>query len=161
LLRFDNNKPFSTGACRFQCKPSNERETSPRILIPIEVSGQETRAVLDTGGLYFICSASFARFVGLVLSDGVGNETLNIRGTKIRGELYRIPIKLVAEEHYGCSIEFEVTAFIYEDELDYPMFLGWTSCMERIQFAIQPFTEVSGEDGGLFHFGSVDEPITV
>ncbi len=159
MLRFEDNQPFSTGACRFEYKPAHECETNPRILIPIEISGLPTRAVLDTGGLYFICSASFAREMNIDLSGGLGKEQIRIRHGLLNGELYRIRITFLAEESHGNSLELEVTAFIYEEELNYPLFLGWYGCMERLQFAIQPFTEACGDSGGIFYFGSSDEPL--
>ncbi len=50
-LYFEDGQTFSQGACTYLYRPATEAEKTPRILVPVQIEGIETQAMLDTGGV--------------------------------------------------------------------------------------------------------------
>ena len=152
LLQFTNGRPFAQGCCGFLYRPATERETTPRIILTVQISGIETQAALDTGGVYLVCDPEVADLLDLDPSSGVGSDSLGIRGRKVSGTLYRLPLRLVPDE--GRGLELEVTAFVpslepYET-WGLPSFMGLSGCLERLRFAVDPATDT-------FYFGAMEQ----
>jgi hypothetical protein len=147
-LIFEHGGPFSQGACPYQHRPISEEETTNRILLDVEIDGQETQAVVDTGGVWLVCDPEIAAVLGLDPQDGADCPRLWIRGESFRGTLHRLPLTLLATE--GHSLRLEGTAFVPEPESHqrwrWPSFLGFHGCLERIHFAVDTSTRT-------FYFG--------
>jgi len=148
LLRFENEDPFAQGRCTYEYRPASEREDTPRIIVPVQIEGIATRAIIDTGGVYLICDPEIAEFLTLDPTESLGTETLGIRGMRYAGNLYRLLLGLMATE--GEELQVEVTAFVPQlaisDEWALPSFLGLQGCLERLRFAVDPSHET-------FYFG--------
>jgi hypothetical protein len=148
LLYDSDGNTFFQGVSSFTIQPvppSNPRAL--RIVVPVGLEGNYTQAVVDTGGIYFICNADLASLLAVDLSAAVGKDTIFIRGKHVSGHLYRFTLELVAT-HAGNSITLEATTFVPDEptEWDLPPYIGFHGCLERFRFAVDPGTE-------LFYFG--------
>lgn len=150
LLCFEDGTPFAQGVCAYEHRPASEQEDTTRIIVPIQIEGVATRAIMDTGGVYLICDPEIAEFLALDLAESLGIETLGIRGVRYTGNLYRLSLGLMATE--GEGLQVEVTAFVPQlvtsDAWVLPSFLGLQGCLERLRFAVDPSTD-------RFYFGSI------
>ncbi len=150
LLCFEDGTPFAQGGCAYENRPASEQENTPRIIVPVQIEGVATRAILDTGGVYLVCDPETAEFLALDPAQSLGTETLGIRGMRYAGNLYRLSLGLMATE--GVGLQVEVTAFVPQlvtsDAWVLPSFLGLQGCLERLRFAIDPSTDT-------FYFGSI------
>lgn len=148
VLQFADGRSFATGACSYWDQRSSKRAETPRIVVGIRVSGSQTQAVVDTGGVYLVCDPEIPDLLGLDPSARLGVATLVIRGYRYVGDLQRLPITLLAEQ--GKSIELKVTAFVPhlapDQEWQFPSFLGLQGCLERLRFAVDP-------SSNIFYFG--------
>ena len=117
-----------------------------RIMVPVAIEGNYVQAVLDTGGMYFMCDSDLVSLSGDDLSDWEGEDVVRVRGHTIAGSLYRLKLQLLATE--GNSVEVEVTAFVPNAPHEWPLppYMGFQGCLERFRFAID------GE-ADLFYFG--------
>ncbi|MFB0536973.1 MAG: hypothetical protein ACETWR_18565 [Anaerolineae bacterium] len=148
MLRFEDGRLFSQGACTFSYRPATEQDTTPRIMIGVQIEGLYTETAVDTGGVYLVCDPEIVDLLKLDPSSGLGTDKLQIRGFEVGGTLHRVSLTLLAQE--GQSLELEVTAFVphpQPNELwNLPPFMGLTGCLERLRFAVDPGTNV-------FYFG--------
>lgn len=152
LLCFEDGNPFAQGGCAYENRPASEQENTPRIIVPVQIEGVATRAILDTGGVYLVCNPEIAEFLALDPAQSLGTEMLGIRGMRYAGNLYRLSLGLMATE--GEGLQVEVTAFVPQlvmsDVWVLPSFLGLQGCLERLRFAVDPSTDT-------FYFGSIHE----
>jgi hypothetical protein len=152
LLQFTDGQPFAQGCCGFLYRPATERDTTPRIILTVQISGIETQTALDTGGVYLVCDPEIADLLNLDPSSGVGTDTLGIREWKGSGTLYRLPLMLVSDE--GRGLELEVTAFVPSlqpgETWRLPSYMGLSGCLERLRFAVDPATDT-------FYFGAMEQ----
>ena len=51
-LIFANGESFATGALQYSYGPATAGETTNRIIMPVEIEGVSTNAVVDTGAPY-------------------------------------------------------------------------------------------------------------
>lgn len=152
LLRFANGQTFASGATSYGYEPVTASEHAPRVILSVLLSELQVSAYIDTGGINFLCSPGVAAEIDLRPEDSIGSLRLLFRGTIYLGHLHRIPLTLQADE--GSSLTIEVTAFVpqlppgatWPDE--FPCVLGMSGCLERIRFAIDPFTDT-------FYFGEL------
>lgn len=147
-LHFEDGSPFARGSCRYEYRPASEREDTPRIIIPVQIEGVATRAIMDTGGVYLVCDPAIGEFLALDAAESLGTDRLGIRGKSYPGNLYRLLLGLMASE--GGELQVEVTAFVpvleTGDEWVLPSFLGLQGCLERLRFAVDPAQDA-------FYFG--------
>jgi len=145
-LYFSDGEPFSDGAGPYTCRPATSQDNTDRIFITIAIEGQQTQAVLDTGGVYLICDPELAEFLDLDPAAALDKITIRVRGTAYRGSLYRVQVSIPAQE--GKSVLFEATAFVPDPEPSWPLptYLGWHGCLERFRFAVDPTQD-------MFYFG--------
>jgi hypothetical protein len=141
MLLFSDQSSFSTGRMTCDIRPiSGSYDDSNRLFIQIAIEGVLTRAVIDTGGVYLVVEPNVAQELTLDSQIRIGNTTLSIRGNKITGSLYRINMRLPAEE--GEDLVQEVTAFIpdatVENWGELPTYMGLMSCLEFLKFAVDP-----------------------
>ena len=149
LLFFANGETFATGALPFKYVPATETETTNRIVMPVEVQGIRTWAVVDTGAPYVICAPKVAADAGIDPASALKKDRMLIRQMRLDGFVYRLNIRLVAK--YGEDLNVDATVFVPEVEEfwgDFPSFIGLAGFLERIRFAIDPNTDT-------FYFGQV------
>lgn len=148
VLQFADGRPFATGACPYWDQPPSGHTATPRITIIVEADDFETQAVVDTGGVYFVCDPEILNILNLDPSKGFEVPPLRIGIDKYRGNLHRLAITLLAEK--GESLELEVAAFIPcldpGQEWKKSPFLGLLGCLEFLRFAVDPGTNT-------FYFG--------
>jgi predicted aspartyl protease len=150
VLRFADGRAFATGACPYLDWFSPERRETARIFISVSIGESQTQAMVDTGGVYFVCDPEVAELLDLD-TPSLGNATLLIRGDRCEGSLHRHTVSIVAE--LGESFEQEVTLFVprlaYGQEWHLPSILGLQGCLEFLRFAVDPATNT-------FYFGRLD-----
>jgi hypothetical protein len=146
LLTLSNGEHFAMGAAIYDYNSLPGSDTSARLILQVWVEGQKTSAILDTGAPYLVCSPNLARLVEFDPAASLSQYELLIRGYWIKGNLHRANLTLPASE--GESLSLDVTAFVPDpDELfNFPSFLGWSSCLEWIRFAVDP-------SSSTFYFG--------
>jgi hypothetical protein len=148
MLLFDNGDSFSIGSAPYVYEPASKDETSPRIILFIKIGEINTRAFIDTGGVYLFCPTEIADQLNLDPSQGIPVPDLRWRGVRFSGSLYRLPLTLLANE--GESLIIEATAFVphtdTERSVDFPCILGMSGCLERLRFAVDPASDT-------FYFG--------
>lgn len=153
LLRFDNGDPYATGATPYGYGPATNQEITPRIIITVSINDFKTSAFVDTGGI-FIITPEVALHLGLDAKTGISTPNLGWRGSSLPGVLHRVSLTLQADE--GHPLTIEATAFVpqlspYDSwPGDFPCILGMSGCLERLRFAVDPFTDT-------FYFGELSE----
>lgn len=150
MLRFGDDRLFTTGKTPYRYAPISEEDSSLRIIVSVQVQGIDTEAVIDTGGIYFICSDQLMDALDLEIAS-MERIRMLIRGHWIWGVLTRLSLTLPAE--HGEDLLLDVTAFVPDHDpdriWDIPSFLGMQGCLEHIRLAIDPGKEA-------FYFGPVD-----
>ena len=82
---------FPTGSVNYIYGPAHEQDKSSRIILQVEIEGLKTLAVLDTGGIYLVCSPEIGRALKLdpysrqgsiAMSNIVQLREENHKGTK-------------------------------------------------------------------------------
>lgn len=148
-LQFENGDPFTTGATSYDYRPATSKEPHERVIIRILISGIKTSAMLDTGGVFFVCTPEIGEVLGL--TQGAPTDKIRIRDHSVNGSLHSIELELVADD--GASFTLTVTAFVphlqpgEEWFEEFPCVLGLYGCLERLRFAVDPMTKT-------FHFGT-------
>lgn len=149
LLYFANGETFASGALGYEYAPITETESTNRIVFEVEIQDIPTRAVLDTGAPYVICSPKVASEAGVEPSAALERKIMLIRGMRLSGFVVRLNVKLVAQE--GNDLDVDATVFIPDSEEawgDFPSFIGLSGFLERIRFALDPHTDT-------FYFGEL------
>lgn len=137
FLSLDSGEPFATGVAEYTYRPATEREDLPRVILPIEIEGIATLAVLDTAAPYVVCVPEIAQQLSLSPEDSTGDMKLQVRGDTVSGHLYRLRLRFVASQ--GQSLDVEATAFVPDaDWGPWPCFIGLSGCLERMRFALDP-----------------------
>jgi len=157
MLNFASGEPFSTGMVECELREVNSgREDNIRIFLSIQVEGVQTRAVLDTGGVYCILDPTIATVIGFDPDGAIRSTNVSIRGQSYSGNLYRANLEIIAQ--IGNTLRQEVTVFVPDAEIEdwrgrgLPTFLGLTGCLEFIRFALDPLSE-------SFYFGPTEMEI--
>ncbi len=144
-LTLPDGERFATGSVAYQYRPATTHETTPRIILTVEIDGILTEAMVDTGGVYLFCNPHIARCLSLAPTEAMsGIQSILFRGVFVHGRLYRLALTLLADE--GENLTMQVTAFVpelEEDESwgDLPCILGLYGCLERTRFAVDPDAE--------------------
>ncbi len=123
-------------------------EPLPRVYVKFQPSGTDTYhlALLDTGGHFCILSEEVAATVREKLIQGLGEVRLLTSQGRIRGELFKHDIELVADE--GQNLVIEATVFVSSD-WKRPSVLGYAGVVDRAQIALAP------QNNG-FYFGPLE-----
>ena len=149
-LTLPDGERFATGSVTYQYRPATTHETTPRIILAVEIDGIITEAVVDTGGVYLFCNPHIARRLPLAPTEAMsGIQSILFRGVFVHGRLYRLTLTLLADA--GDNLTMQATAFVPEPEEDedwgdMPCILGFYGCLERTRFAVDP-------DAERFYFG--------
>jgi hypothetical protein len=132
---------FATGEASLHSNVAQIGDRLARVRLQVEIAGSTALAVVNTGGAYLVVDPQIAREAGL--GTALHRERVVIRGFSYRGEVYRVPVRIVAEA--GVSLHFEATAFVPElddgEHWPLPSYLGWQGCLERIRLALDPGRE--------------------
>jgi hypothetical protein len=146
LLRRDRT-PFATGSAFYVDADSAHPHLDPRILVRLSLGllPRPLLAVVDTAAHWCL----FEPEVGFVLRQIFRpieiRVSLSTRLGSIYGDLYRIPIVLVADD--GQDLDVEATVLLSPDWRG-PNFIGYQGLLQRIRFAVDPETN-------LFYFGQI------
>lgn len=147
LLKYSDDSSFASGLCGFQDSLGTHGNSTPKVYIEVEIEDHRIITAVDTGGVYLVVDPEL---VHVNPEDGLGHVNLNVRGYDMPGSLHRIPITIPADE--GGSLEIETTAFVPDMTTgipwNFPNFLGWQGCLERMRIAIDP-------NRNVFYFGSL------
>ena len=153
---YPDGEEFTQAVTPYAHEPLTGSDVTVRIMVEVEILGFRTRAMVDTGGVYLLCSPGLACVIDFSDEDKLGDERLTLpRFGTLDAHLYRIPLAILPEE--GTVPYLEVTACVpcdpeqYDDEEPY-VILGYHCCLERTPIAVDP-------SKGLFHFGSPEEPL--
>lgn len=150
LLRSADGKSFATGSIKYLYRPATEHEQTPRITVDVRIDTFQASAFIDTGGIYLICPPEIALTLSLPPDGMLFREHILLRGSRLAGTVYRVPLTFIADT--GAGLEIEATAFIPDDQYlewgEFPCILGMQGCLERIRFAIDPQNEI-------FYFGEL------
>lgn len=144
-LAFPNGESFAIGFTGYEYRPATSHETTPRLVLEVEIEGILVEAVVDTGGVYLFCHPAIARRLSLTPSEALSEvQAILLRGVLVQGRLYRLSLTLLADE--GEDVIIQTTAFVPEPEEaehwgDLPCLLGLYGCLERARFAVDPRTE--------------------
>lgn len=152
-LELRGSNSFATGACYYQDYPPNEPQNR-RLVIPLRLAEENiiTYAVVDTGAPWSVLDPGRTKtLTGYSIDDT--DVRLQIRGTRFKGDLWRIPVEMVA--HEGNSFTFEATVFVPKFRIEtetwsLPEFVGLQGFLDRIRFAVDP-------EENLFYFGALGE----
>lgn len=136
---------FASGAFPYLDHHPNDEIKTARIVVKVGLGNIETDAVVDTGGVFFICDADVLALSGCELGTPLEKHRVNTRGYNFDGNLYRVSITLIAQR--GESLPLEVTVFVPDDPWPFPSFLGLQGCLEFVRFAVDPGTNT-------FYFGA-------
>lgn len=138
LLKFSDGTPFATGASGY-LDMSGGSEANSRIWLNVSFLDQDTKAIVDTGAPYAVCSPDLASIIGLTPSQDDPRIQLGVRGIVYSGHLIRLELTIHATE--GEDITIQATAFVPESSSTevwhHPSFLGLKS-LEGLRFAIDP-----------------------
>jgi Aspartyl protease len=152
LFQADRITPFSSGSVACRYGSISQASSDIRIIVPVDFGGIRTEAVIDTGAPYAIVHPEIAQSIGLLPHTSEQGQTINIRGLKFKGHLYRIVMILIADN--GFNLKQEVLAFAPDPEEsgwgDLPSFLGIQCCLEFIRFAF----DLTNQENTTFYFGS-------
>ena len=145
LLQFTDGTRYSSGAAKFY-NPEGDELLKARITVAVRIGGVTTTAVLDTGQLYMVVSPELAEVIALEPARRHRPTEVLIEGQLIKGKLHRVAVTLLNAEKDGDDLPMSVLAFV-PDKAAYtgrqlPSFLGLTSCLDAIRFAIDASAEV-------------------
>lgn len=150
---------FTSAVTPYQHLPLMASEDEPRVLVQVEIMGFQTRAMIDTGGIYMICSPQIGMFMEFEGLPSLGEAKIGIArlGGIVEGSLFRVPLKILPEA--GNVPVLEVTAFVpdnpnlyrMEDDMPYVV-LGYYCCLERLRFAVDPLSN-------RFYYGVPEEEL--
>lgn len=130
---------FATGAAAYSDSHPGIEDPLPRIYVQFWPEGADTDylALLDTGGHFCILSREVADVVRPRLAHSLGLTDLLTAVGRVRGELFRHRIELIAEE--GEKLAIEATVLISSDWSG-PSLIGYTGGLDRMRFAVDPQT---------------------
>lgn len=145
---------FAQGFCYYADgwqSDSNSRLVTTAIFANLAGLLVETTVIVDTGALWCILSPDdFGPLVGEYGPLEAFVVSLNVRGIRYTGQIYRVPLTLIADE--GADLTADATVFVpelYPDETwPHPNFIGLEGFLSRIRFAVDPTQN-------LFYFGGV------
>ena len=83
---FTDGRRFATGATTYQYRPATAHETTPRLILAVELDGILTEAVVDTGGIYLLCSPPIARLLHVDTAEAISvRRQVALEGSKGHG----------------------------------------------------------------------------
>ena len=129
---------FTQSSARFRLAPATEGENAERIFIRVVLDETETEMMVDTGAGNSVCPPDLAEVIDLGATF-IEDSTYNIRGEKWRGSVYRYPVRILADEACGDSVEFDLNLFVPHpspgQHWQMPLVLGVIGGLDRIRFA--------------------------
>jgi hypothetical protein len=125
---------FSAGRSRFLDRHPKFMEPTAKVFVKVTFPGVDGDwlAQVDTGAAYSILELEAASKLGLL--DVAGLQTrLGTRLGELRGQLIRIPLRLIADE--GDSLVTEATFFV-SSHWHGPTFLGYAGLLDKLRIAL-------------------------
>ena len=107
-------------------------------------------ALLDTAASWSIVGGTTAEELGEHLGATVGTRRISTRHGLLTGELRPVSVSFVANEA-GTDLTIAATCLVIPDWYG-PEVLGYSGCLERLRFALDPGAEPDTE---TFYFGPV------
>ena len=156
LLQFSDGNAFATSVSPFFIGESGQ-PAAGRLLMEVSIEGLRTLAAIDTGGYYFICHPDLADDLVPFLTDPLpmgekGEARLEIRGRKIKGNLYSLTVELL--DIQGDNLRVPATVFIPslqpEEIWDLPSIIGYQGFLDHFRFGVDP-------EQTFFYFGPLGE----
>src|SRR3990172_7527943 len=134
MLSFQNGELFASGVMEYEFRGATDKDINARIFLRIEIDGIPSIAAVDTGAPYLILAPVIANRLSFDLTTSLDNVSINNRGDKFYGNLFRVDVLLPAFE--GISQQFQATVFVPNPDEeakwgDRPTFLGMQSCLDR------------------------------
>ena len=141
LLSFSGGGIFASGATTYLYNPATDQENTPRLILPVEIEGIQTLAIVDTGAPYVVCAPHVAQALHLDPNARLSRTQVLFRRHLLVGDLHRLNVTIRAEQ--GEYLNVESTVFVPEQETAeswgaLPSFLGLIGCLERFRFAVDP-----------------------
>jgi len=151
MLYFLDQTPFASGCAAYEYRPAALDDTTPRIMIRVDIEGVVTGAFLDTGSPYMILNPEIAEALHIDIRGGLSQNRLLFRGNWLAGYLHRVNVRFIAEE--GENVTVEATVFIPDllpgqEYGNFPSVIGMNACLERLRFAVDPSQDT-------FYFGAL------
>lgn len=145
LLFRQGRLPFATGGVRYVDAHQSYSASEARIVIPVTVESvdEPVLSIVDTGAPWCIFEPVVAEVLARNFLPLQRQISLSTRLGVIHGALYRVAIRIAADE--GDSLNLEGTVFLSPDWRG-PNFIGYQGLLQRIRFAVDPETN-------LFYFG--------
>lgn len=148
MLSLDGES-FTSGSQPYSFRPALASDSSKRIIIEVEIEGQRTQAMLDTGAPYLTVEPEIAAMLGLDPGAALRNISLGVRGQNIHGRLHRLNLKFRAEE--GDELTIDAVTFVPDaTEKSWPglpSIVGLEGCLEWVRFGFDTSSET-------FYFGA-------
>ncbi len=143
---------FATGVVTYADHFGGDQAQNTRIVLLAEFGqGVLASAIVDTGALWCILNPQIAETIAPPTMEWVGDERLVIRGLLYRGRLFRMPVRLLADE--GEDLTIEATVFVPtlrpDERWPHPNFLGLDGFLNRLRFAVDPAENA-------FYFGAIE-----
>jgi hypothetical protein len=107
----------------------------PCVVADLEVA----EALIDTAAEWCVLASGIVRALGYPVAASGPRAHLSTRLGSFAGTLERIPVRFPAAE--GEDLAIEATWFVSEDWPG-PVVLGWSGCLERLRFGLDPVEEV-------------------
>ncbi len=82
-LFFSNGTSFTKGAMPYQFRPATSKEAYKRIILRVFIGEVKTLAIVDTGGVFFVCTPELGKQLGLDPKHGAPTERLYLRGRTV------------------------------------------------------------------------------
>ena len=106
--------------------------------------------MIDTGAAWSVVGGRLAVSLEREVTDQGLSERMSMRFGTIRGNLHRLPVRLLAEE--GDDIEIDAKVLV-APEWPGPLVLGYGGFLERLRIALDPGT---GPEDQWLSFGRPD-----
>jgi hypothetical protein len=115
------------------------------VYLELEMISKTIVTMVDTAAPWCIFEPEVGDLLRPYLSPVQEQAILSTRMGTLRGGLFRVPVKLPADE--GQPLDLEATVFLSPDWRG-PNFIGYQGLLQRIRFAVDPETN-------LFYFGQI------
>jgi hypothetical protein len=117
-LAFPTGESFAIGVVGYEYRPATSHETTPRLVLEVEIEGILAEAVVDTGGVYLLCHPEIARRLFLTPTEALsGIQTILFRGVGEDVTIQRRFPRGKIDQHFWV---FQRSSRILEDHRETP-----------------------------------------
>ena len=145
---------FAQGRLTYIDHYGEEDGRNTRIVITVEFGRSVSlQTIVDTGALWCVIGPKDAAGIDEDRLEPLFDDALWVRGTRYKGNVYRMPITLF-DEGDGSDVTVDATVFVPTlnpgEEWFHPNFLGLDGFLHRLRFAVDPAENA-------FYFGALEE----